>query len=192
VAALCLAAGLSTRQFYEEFRGLEDVLATLYQQINEEAERAALTALAEVADGSLERRAGAAFRAYAGAVTGDPRRVRIAFVEIVGASTGLEAARLARRARWGELIRAQAAAAACRGEAAARDYRITATAFIGAVNGLLHDWSAGQVDATLEEVVEELVRMLVAALRTDDCRQHGQERPPGAQPGAGARAGSPG
>ncbi|MGX1567772.1 TetR/AcrR family transcriptional regulator, partial [Streptomyces sp. NPDC055509] len=52
-----------------------------------------------------------------------------------------------------------------RGEAAPRDYRLAATGFIGSVNGLLHDWSAGWVDATLDEVVEELVRQLLAILR---------------------------
>ncbi|MGW3917745.1 helix-turn-helix domain-containing protein, partial [Streptomyces sp. NPDC005070] len=46
VAALSEAAGLSTRQFYEAFRGLEDVLAALHLQVNDWAERAALDALA--------------------------------------------------------------------------------------------------------------------------------------------------
>lgn len=33
------------------------------------------------------------------------------------------------------------------------------------MNGLLHDWSAGWVDATLDEVVEELVRQLLGILQ---------------------------
>ncbi|MEU0458987.1 TetR/AcrR family transcriptional regulator, partial [Streptomyces sp. NPDC006129] len=48
--------------------------------------------------------------------------------------------------------------------AAPRDYRLAATGFIGSVNGLLHDWSAGWVDATLDEVVDELVRQLLGIL----------------------------
>ncbi|MGP4090378.1 TetR/AcrR family transcriptional regulator, partial [Streptomyces sp. KR55] len=52
-----------------------------------------------------------------------------------------------------------------RGEAAPRDYRVAATAFIGSVNGLIHDWSAGWVPATLDEVVDELVRQLLGILR---------------------------
>ncbi len=63
------------------------------------------------------------------------------------------------------LICSEAEAAVARGEAAPRDYRLAATAFIGSVNGLLHDWSAGWVDATLDEVVDELVRMLLGVLR---------------------------
>ncbi|WP_432057112.1 TetR/AcrR family transcriptional regulator [Streptomyces sp. bgisy022] len=168
VAALCEAAGLSTRQFYEEFRTLEDVLAALHLQVNDRTEEAVLAAAADAAGLPLPERAAAIFRAYADHVTGDPRRIRITFVEIVGVSPRLERQRLARRSRWVDLIRAEADAAAARGEAAVRDYRLPATAFIGSVNGLLHDWNAGWVDATRDEVVDELVRQLLAALRPGD------------------------
>ncbi|MBD9731372.1 MULTISPECIES: TetR/AcrR family transcriptional regulator [unclassified Streptomyces] len=165
VAALSEAAGLSTRQFYEEFRTLEDVLAALHLAVNDRTEEAVLAAAAAATGLPLPERATAIFHAYAAHVTGDPRRIRITFVEIVGVSPRLERQRLARRARWIDLIRAEADAAAARGEAAPRDYRLPATAFIGSVNGLLHDWSAGWVDATREEVVDELVRQLLAVLR---------------------------
>jgi AcrR family transcriptional regulator len=170
VAALSQAAGLSTRQFYEEFRTLEDVLAALHLQVNGWAEQAVLDALA-TADGlPLAERAAALFRAYARNVTSDPRRIRISFMEIVGVSPRLEEQRLARRARWIDLIRAEADAAVARGEAAPRDYRLAATAFIGSVNGLLHDWSAGWVDATLDDVVDELVGLLLGMLRPEHWR----------------------
>ncbi|MFE7173141.1 TetR/AcrR family transcriptional regulator [Streptomyces sp. NPDC057616] len=165
VAALSEAAGLSTRQFYEEFRTLEDVLAALHLQVNAWSEEAVLTAFAEVEGRPLAERVTDIFRAYAASVTGDTRRIRITFVEIIGVSPRLEAQRLARRSRWVDLICAEAEAAAARGEAAPRDYRIAATAFIGSVNGLLHDWSAGWVNATLDEVVDELVRQLLAIMR---------------------------
>ncbi|MGW1288745.1 TetR/AcrR family transcriptional regulator [Streptomyces sp. NPDC002586] len=170
VAALSQAAGLSTRQFYEEFRTLEDVLAALHLEVNGWAERAVLDALAGADGLPLAERAAALFRAYARDVTCDPRRIRITFVEIVGVSPRLEEQRLARRARWIDLIRAEADAAAVRGEAAPRDYRLAATAFVGSVNGLLHDWSAGWVDATLDEVVDELVRLLLGMLRPQGWR----------------------
>ncbi|MFE9621420.1 TetR/AcrR family transcriptional regulator [Streptomyces sp. NPDC006527] len=165
VVALSETAGLSTRQFYEEFRTLEDVLAALHLQVNDWAEEAVVAAFAAAQDLPLAERVAAIFRAYAGNVTADPRRIRITFVEIVGVSPRLEEQRLARRSRWVELICAEATAAAARGEAAPRDYRLAATAFIGSVNGLLHDWSAGWVDATLDEVVDELVRQLLGILR---------------------------
>ncbi|WP_406404441.1 TetR/AcrR family transcriptional regulator [Streptomyces sp. NBC_00879] len=171
VAALSEAAGLSTRQFYEEFRTLEDVLAALHLQVNDWAEGAALAALAEAEGMPIAERAAAAFRAYAANVTGDPRRIRITFVEIIGVSPRLEEQRLARRSRWVALICAEAAAAVERGEAAPRDYRVAAAAFIGSVNGLLHDWRAGWVDATLDQVVDELVQLLMGILRPVDRAQ---------------------
>ncbi|MFD5098784.1 TetR/AcrR family transcriptional regulator [Streptomyces albidochromogenes] len=165
VAALCEASGLSTRQFYEEFRTLEDVLAALHLQVNDWAESAVVEALARTEGRPLPERYGSVFRAYAASIAVDPRRIRMTFTEIVGVSPRMDEQRLARRARWIDLMCAEAAAAARRGEAADRDYRVAAAAFIGSVNGLLHDWAAGWVDATLEEVVEELVHLLLALLR---------------------------
>ncbi|MER5575904.1 TetR/AcrR family transcriptional regulator, partial [Streptomyces massasporeus] len=83
VAALSETAGLSTRQFYEEFRTLEDVLAALHLQVNGWAEAAVLEAAAGAAELPLVERATAIFRAYAGNVAADPRRIRITFVEII-------------------------------------------------------------------------------------------------------------
>ncbi|MER5379971.1 TetR/AcrR family transcriptional regulator [Streptomyces sp. NPDC002688] len=177
VAALSEAAGLSTRQFYEAFRTLEDVLAALHLQVNDWAEEAALAALAEARDLPLAERATAVFHAYAANVTSDPRRIRITFVEIIGVSARLEEQRLARRARWVEFICGEAAAAVARGEATPRDYRVAATAFIGSVNGLLHDWNAGWVEATLDEVVEELVRQLLGILRPPGWYAEASARP---------------
>jgi len=99
VAALSEAAGLSTRQFYEEFRTLEDVLAALHLQVNDWAETAVVAAFAAAQDLSLAERVTAIFRAYAGNVTADPRRIRITFVEIIGVSPIMDVERLARRAR---------------------------------------------------------------------------------------------
>lgn len=165
VAALCEAAGLSTRQFYEEFRTLEDVLAALHLEANDWAESAVVEALARTGGLPFAERYGRVFRAYAASLAEDPRRIRISFTEIVGVSPRLDEQRLTRRARWIDLIRNEAAAAVGRGEAADRDHRLAAAAFIGSVNGLLHDWAAGWVDATLDEVVDELVRLLLALLR---------------------------
>jgi AcrR family transcriptional regulator len=165
VAALSEAAGLSTRQFYEEFRTLEDVLAELHLEVNDWATAAVLAAVADADHLPLAERAAAIFRAYAANVTSDPRRVRITFVEIIGVSARLEEQRLARRALWVDVVCAEANRAVARGEAALRDYRLAATGFIGSVNGLLHDWSAGWVEATLDEVVEELVRQLLGILQ---------------------------
>lgn len=172
VAGLSEAAGLSTRQFYEEFRTLEDVLAALHLTVDGRAERSALESLAATEGRSVTERATAACHAYAAHVTGDPRRLRVTSIEVVGAGPRLERQRLERRGRWTDLVCAEAAAAAERGEAAGRDHRLAATVFVGGVNGLLHEWQSGRFDAGLDEIVEELVRLLLGFLR-----------PPGWAPG---------
>ncbi|GAA0456698.1 hypothetical protein [Streptomyces olivaceiscleroticus] len=80
-------------------------------------------------------------------MTDDPRRARVAFVEVVGVSPAFEQHRMARRAQWADLIGAELTAAATRGEAVPRDYRLTATVFVAAVNGFPYEWSAGFVEA---------------------------------------------
>ncbi|ACZ00434.1 MULTISPECIES: TetR/AcrR family transcriptional regulator [Thermomonospora] len=164
VTDVCRAAGLSTRQFYEEFHDLEDLLGELYLHVNDVAERSVQAALPQVEHlGPIDRYT-RLFRAYATAVTADPRHTRIAFVEVIGVSPRLDRRRLERRARWVDFLCRQAEAAIARGEIPARDYRVTATAFVGAVNGLMHDWAVGWVDATCEQVIDELLQMLLSRL----------------------------
>ncbi|HEX2314639.1 MAG TPA: TetR/AcrR family transcriptional regulator [Thermomonospora sp.] len=161
---VCRAAGLSTRQFYEEFRTLEDLLAELHLHVNDAAEQAVLDVLPQVADLAPIDRYTRLFRAYAAGATADPRHTRIAFVEVIGVSARLDRQRLDRRARWIDLLCDQAAEAVRRGEIPPRDYRVPAAAFIGAINGLMHDWAVGWVDATLDEVIDELLQMLLSRI----------------------------
>ena len=168
VAGLSEAAGLSTRQFYEEFGSLEDLLADLHLEVNDTAEQAVVDALPDAAGLPLAERTARLFRAYAASITADRARIRIAFVEVVGVSPRMDRQRLARRARWIEFICAEAAAAAGRGEIADRDYRIAAAAFTGSITGLLHDWDAGWVEASLDELIDELVLLLLGRLHAAD------------------------
>jgi AcrR family transcriptional regulator len=164
ITDICAFAGLSTRQFYEEFHTLEELLAELHLRVNDVAEQALLAALPAVAGMDITDRCTTLFRAYAAGITGDPRHTRIAFVEIIGVSPHLDEQRLSRRAHWIELLCDQGTAAVHRGEIAPFDFHVTATAFIGSVNGLMHDWAVGWVDATLDQVVDELLQFLLSRL----------------------------
>ncbi|GGR83184.1 TetR family transcriptional regulator [Streptomyces aureoverticillatus] len=166
VAALCARAGLSTRQFYEEFRNLEEVLAALHRHVQKAAQAAVTEALAQApADSAVRERAEAAFRAYARVLTAHPHLVRIAFVEVTGVTPELEKQRLEARQGWVDLLVGALDEAAARGEIGARDYRIAALGFVGAVNTLLYDWTAGYVDASLDTIVDELMLMFMGLLQ---------------------------
>ncbi|SEG75271.1 DNA-binding transcriptional regulator, AcrR family [Thermomonospora echinospora] len=165
ITDVCRAAGLSTRQFYEEFRTLEDLLAELHLYVNDVAAQAVVDLLPQVQHLDPIDRYTRLFRAYAAGVTADPRHTRIAFVEIIGVSPRLDRQRLDRRARWIDFLCEQAEAAAARGEIPARDFRVPAAAFIGAINGLMHDWAVGWVDATLDQIIDELLQILLGRLQ---------------------------
>ncbi|MGW3387156.1 TetR/AcrR family transcriptional regulator [Streptomyces cinereoruber] len=158
---LCRAAGLSTRQFYEEYRTLEDLLADLHLYVNEVAEKAVVDTLPDIEHLPLPQRITANTYAYVEGATSDMRHARIAYVEIVGVSPRIDRQRLERRAVWIELVSRIADDAAERGEIPPGDYRITAAALIGAVNGLMHDWVVGWVDATREEIADELLQIIL-------------------------------
>ena len=158
---LCKAAGLSSRQFYEEYRTLEDLLADLHLFVNDVAGNAVAEALPQVERLTLPEMLPLMMHAYVKGACADLRHARIAYVEVVGVSPRMDRQRLERRAVWVELINRLAAEAVTRGEIPPGNYRITAAAIIGAINGLMHDWVVGWVDATLDEVADELTQMVL-------------------------------
>lgn len=158
---LCKAAGLSSRQFYEEYRTLEDLLADLHLHVNDVAAKAVADVLPDVGQLALAEMLPVLVQAYVKGASADLRHARIAYVEVVGVSPRMDRQRLERRAVWVELINRLAADAVTRGEIPPGNYRITAAAIIGAINGLMHDWVVGWVDATLDEIAEELAQMVL-------------------------------
>jgi AcrR family transcriptional regulator len=172
IERLCATASVSTRNFYEEFTGREELLAALHSDVNERAAQALTAAYAEAADADLATRVERAVRAFVAVTASDPRWARIAFVEAIGVSAGLERNRLSRRGQWEDAMLALARDAAERGEAVDRDYRLTVIAVIGAVDHLVHHWSAqGSAEGsaqgegiTLDDITAELTALICSAL----------------------------
>lgn len=157
---LCKAAGLSSRQFYEEYRTMEDLLADLHLYVNDAAAKAVAEELPQVQNLTLVELMSPLLHAYVRGACADLRQARIAYVEVVGVSPRIDRQRLERRAVWVEMLNQFAADAVARGEMPPGNYRIAAAAIIGAINGLMHDWVLGWVNATVDEIAEELVQMV--------------------------------
>jgi AcrR family transcriptional regulator len=170
IERLCSAASVSTRNFYEEFSGREELLAALHLRLNERAHAALSEASAAATADELPTRVERAVSAYVGVTASDPRWARISFVEVIGVSAELEALRLEWRERWADMIVTLADEAVARGEAVARDYRLTAMAIIGAVNNLVHHWSARGQDIPLDEITAELTHLILAVATAPDRR----------------------
>ncbi|MFD4430903.1 TetR/AcrR family transcriptional regulator [Nocardia sp. NPDC058497] len=180
LADLCRTAGLSTRQFYQEYDTLEDLLSELYLHINELVEQQVRDEVGRMADQPLPDQAAALVHAYLLPLVSDRRRARIAFVVVGGGGERRATRRGPCRSRWVDLLCEGCDHLAARGEIAARDFRLIASAFIGSISGQMHDWSVGWVDATTPEFAESLLRMLLGVLDAADKAP----APPG--PGSGS------
>lgn len=164
IEKLCARAGVSTRNFYQEFGGREALLIALHELINDRAFTAAAAALADADDEPLEPRIRRGVHAYLSTTSTDPRWTRIAYVELVGVSPAVEAHRIEVRARLCDWLESEARRAVLRGEATDRDFHYVAVGFIGAVNETLYAWETHGRPEPLDTITGELTRLVVAAL----------------------------
>ncbi|ATL71019.1 TetR/AcrR family transcriptional regulator [Nocardia terpenica] len=164
VGAICKDAGLSSRQFYEEFTGRESLLLELYEQIDRESREAVAATLADHADQSAVEIIDAAIRAYVESIGRDPRKARVALVEVVGAGPKVEKFRLELRRAWGSLLASAAEDAALHGEIPPGDYEMRVLAIIGAVNYVVDAWSGALPRPELDDVIRVLRRVIIGAV----------------------------
>lgn len=164
VEAICVASKLGRGQFYAVFDQREDLLLASYDRIQDEAEAAVRTAAADLGTESTGRDFIARlFGAYLMSIAADPARARVAYVEIVGVSDRVEAHRRERRAQWGPILedlvrRTHGAEVELPGGPG-----MTATALIGAINALGHEWSLSKPRPPLSDLVD-VVQSLVMGI----------------------------
>ncbi len=166
IEQLCARAGISTRNFYEEFASREELLVALHDDLNSRALEAVVAAIGVIDPNDLEARADAGVRAYFTVMTSDRRWARIALVESVGVSAEAEAHRRAAIDRFADLLELESARLAAEGLVPKRDFRLTATALVGAINGLINTWTADdEWQAHVDDVIAEAARLIVRAIR---------------------------
>ncbi|WBQ05730.1 TetR/AcrR family transcriptional regulator [Kribbella sp. CA-293567] len=164
VERLCAQAKVSTRHFYHEFQNKEAVLLAVHAQVIELAVRSTGEALAATTGAPVRERIVAAVDGYLHTVMTDPRRARLSFVEVVGASPAVEEQRMAFRELLIASVVGVGEAAAARNELAQKDFRFVGLCFIGAVNTVVYDWMLadprppeGQVQTALRELAVSLM-----------------------------------
>ena len=165
IEALCAGAGVSTRNFYEEFGSREQLLIAVHDDINTRVLAAVLEALGDTDPDDLRARARAATRAYFAVMTADRRWARIAVVESVGVSPEVEAARRAAIGRFTALIELECERLADAGVIARRPFGLTAVALAGALYGLINTWAGdADWDAQVPAIAEEAARLVVLGM----------------------------
>ncbi|MEU3769523.1 TetR/AcrR family transcriptional regulator [Amycolatopsis keratiniphila] len=164
ITELCTRAGVSTRNFYEEFESKEKVLLTLHERINALALEHVTGTLERLEDADAVTRIGTLLDVFVSTVTSDPRMPRLNYVEAVGVSAALEAQHQEWVDRWAAFIEAEARHAAAHGVAPDRDYHLTAIALVGAATGLLREWQAHTPPLPVADVAAELRALMLAAI----------------------------
>ena len=162
IEGICRRAGVTARNFYDHFDSREALLGALYEEITTEQMDAVRGALErEVVD--VESHVRGAMEAAIAMVEADERRARIAYIEIVGVSPELERRRFEIMAAYHDLLDAYFARLAERGLIPPRT-RLTAIGVLGAAISLVEQWLLDEDRPPLADVLDEAVRIIVAAI----------------------------
>jgi len=160
IRELSAGASLNSRYFYESFTSREDLLYHVYRRIVRDLASRAAQAVA--AADTIEGKARAGLRAGWTTLTEDRRKARIVALEVVGVSDRLERLRRETRHALANLTVQGALSVAPRDIQLRLDPVLTARALMGGVVEVLADWINGDVDATVDEVVEHFTQLFTA------------------------------
>jgi AcrR family transcriptional regulator len=155
VRAVCRAAELHTRYFYENFADTDELLAAVYDQ--------QATALAAVLDAAVDEagpgpdvRTRAGIRSVLRFISDDPRRGRVLFAEARGNEV------LAERRRDAQTALLDGVLAMSNIENPRLPVVIAATMFTGAMTELAQQWADGRLGNDLDAVVDSAVDLSLA------------------------------
>ncbi|TVT55415.1 TetR/AcrR family transcriptional regulator [Amycolatopsis rhizosphaerae] len=162
MTAVCSAAKLTERYFYESFGGREELLLAVIDQIAAEVRDAVLGALRE-AEGEVADKARAAIRAFVTLLTADPRKGRVAIIES-SASAPLRLRRHELLANFAALVVTQAEALHGRAALPQPRAEINALLFVGGLAEVLTGWLTGRLATTPEELVDAATHQFVTAM----------------------------
>ena len=163
IEALYTEARLAPRHFYEQFAGREELLRAVYDETIE----AVATAVGEArrsAPPDVDGRVRAILGAFARSMLSDPRRARIAYLEVPGTSRGLERHAMRVVRGFAAVVEEEARAAAEQGRLPDRDYALTAMLLVGGTNAILLDWLSDEHRQPIDAVLDELAGTFVAVL----------------------------
>lgn len=160
MTAICNAAGLTERYFYESFKGLDEALRAVMDQIAAEIEDVTQAA-ADAAGPDPVAQAGAVLTAFVELIRDDPRKGRVAIVE-AGAMPEL-------RGRRTEILRdfAHRSAVEARDRMglphrSEHEEEMAGLLFIGGMAELVTAWLEGALDATPEQIIDAASRSFLA------------------------------
>lgn len=157
IERICSRAGVSTRNFYEEFESREALLMEVHTQLSGRVWMKVFESMQGLEDATMRERAVAALTTYVRETVNDPIYVRIMYVESIGVSRAVEDFRFRQREKWVQIVEFEVQRAITRGEAIKRDYNIGTIGWIGAVNEITHYWWRSGRERAVEQLEAELI-----------------------------------
>lgn len=160
IRAICAAASLNSRYFYESFTGREDLLYHVYKSVVRDVAAVVLEATAR--ESTIAGQAEAGLRASWTFLASDPRKAKVISVEVVGVSARLERLRRENRHAFAEILMRNARQITGDSLELRMDPTLTSRSLMGAVIDLQVDWINGDVAASIEEIVEHFTKLFTA------------------------------
>lgn len=161
IEALCTAAHVSNRSFYEHFDSKEDLLVAIYDELLEDLQRRVVEALsARQADFAAFAHAG--LEAFIEILREDDRKAQIVIVGLIGVSERCEHHRRSALRAFAQVISDGVRTFDAEIERT-RDLKVLSMALVGATIESLIDWMSAP-DASIGDVIDELVHLYTAAV----------------------------
>ncbi len=162
VRAVCRAAGLTERYFYEAFTDRDELVAAVYEDIAAQTRRVVAGAVADEPE-RLERRANATVEALVDFLAEDPHRARIlvaeALVDPVLTRQGIAVAPELFGLLVDEVLPERAAHAPER--------TLLATALAGGLGATFLAWFSGQLDVDRDHLIDHAVSFITRTVQED-------------------------
>jgi AcrR family transcriptional regulator len=163
IRAVCTEASLNSRYFYESFSSREELLYQIYTDIVHEIASVVLGATAEAE--TIEEQARAGLRAAWTILTEDRRKAKVMALEVVGVSDRLERLRRNNRHAFADILVTNARSIAGDAVPLRMDPVLTARSLMAAVIDVQIDWINGDLDASVEEMVDHFTKLFTAVAR---------------------------
>lgn len=160
VRAVCAAAELNARYFYESFDDIDALLIAVYDKVASDL----ATALAEVeapVDVDPVKGARLGMEALVRFIDEDRRRARVLYVEALG-NAALARHRVALDREAVVSLEARAIEAAGTWPQGERVGRVGAAMLVGGLGEVLRDWVEGRIDVDREQLIDDLAALALA------------------------------
>ncbi len=159
VRAVCEAAQLNARYFYESFDDLDSLVVAVYDQVLDEL-RHALVAALDAAPPDMPSQMRAAVDATVSFVDEDRRRGRVLYIEALG-SEALNRRRIAGGHDLTAFVVSDAAARRGAAPAGEQIGTITASVYVGALSEVLVAWLDGHIEVSREQLIDDLTALFL-------------------------------